>query len=109
VARAARLGDTLLAGLEQLRRRYPGRIGALRGRGLVAGLQAVQPGGRTPDPDTALRINLTCFHKGLLMFAPVGGAGECIKIAPPLTIAEEALAEGIAVLAEAIAEVIGTE
>ena len=41
------------------------------------------------------------------MFAPVGIGGECIKIAPPLSISEEALREGISVLEEAIDEVLG--
>ena len=35
------------------------------------------------------------------MFAPVGTGGECVKIAPPLTIKEEMLRESIAVLEEA--------
>jgi diaminobutyrate-pyruvate transaminase/4-aminobutyrate aminotransferase/(S)-3-amino-2-methylpropionate transaminase len=39
------------------------------------------------------------------MFAPVGPDGDCAKIAPPLTITEEALREGIEVLEEAVDEV----
>lgn len=46
-----------------------------------------------------------CFHKGLLMFAPAGIAGECIKIAPPLMITEEALKEGLELLAETCVEI----
>jgi 4-aminobutyrate aminotransferase-like enzyme len=41
------------------------------------------------------------------MFAPVGASGECIKIAPPLTISEEALRESLQVFAEAVEEVLG--
>jgi 4-aminobutyrate aminotransferase-like enzyme len=40
------------------------------------------------------------------MFAPVGPSGECIKIAPPLTITEDALREAIQVLEEALDEVL---
>ncbi len=40
------------------------------------------------------------------MFAPVGLGGECVKIAPPLTIPEDALEEGLAVLEEACDEVM---
>ncbi len=43
------------------------------------------------------------------MFAPVGIAGECIKISPPLMITKEALEEGISVLEEACDEVIGNK
>ena len=63
-------------------------------------------GTKIPDPETAVKINEKCFHKGLLMFAPVGIGGECIKIAPPLIITAEALKEGIKVLEEACDEIL---
>jgi 4-aminobutyrate aminotransferase-like enzyme len=72
----------------------------------VAGIQVVKPGSKTADPETAVRINLACFHKGLLMFAPVAAGGECLKIAPPLTIAEDALRESLQVFEEAVDEVL---
>jgi 4-aminobutyrate aminotransferase-like enzyme len=80
--------------------------GCVQALGLVGGIQIVQPGARKPNPELALTINEKCFQKGLLMFAPVGVAGECIKIAPPLCINREALEEGIAVLREALDEVM---
>jgi 4-aminobutyrate aminotransferase/(S)-3-amino-2-methylpropionate transaminase len=104
--RAARLGEILLPGLKAIQERYPRQLGCLQGRGLVAGLQVVKPGTKTPDAETALAINERCFQKGLLMFAPVGVAGECVKIAPPLTISEAALEESLAVLAEACEEIL---
>ena len=81
-------------------------LGCLQGRGLVAGIQVVKPGTKTPDPDTALLINIACFQKGVLMFAPVAASGECLKIAPPLTIAEDALRESLQVFEEAVDEVL---
>lgn len=108
VERAARLGDAiLLSGLARIQQAWPDRLGCLQGKGLVAGIQVVKPGTRSPDPDTALAINVACFQKGLLMFAPVGVAGECIKIAPPLSIPEDALQEGVDVLEEAVRDVLG--
>lgn len=103
--RAARLGETLVPEIQRIQRKYPRVLGCATGKGLVAGIQVVHPGTRTPNPELALRINVKCFHKGLLMFAPVGVGGECLKIAPPLTIAEDALRESIAVLEEACDEV----
>jgi 4-aminobutyrate aminotransferase/diaminobutyrate-pyruvate transaminase/4-aminobutyrate aminotransferase/(S)-3-amino-2-methylpropionate transaminase len=105
--RAAQLERPLRAALERIGRTYPDRVGALFCRGLVAGLLLVRPGTREPDGDAALAINEKCFQKGLLMFAPVGLGGGCIKIAPPLTIDREAIEEGCAVLEEAFAEVVG--
>ncbi len=105
--RAARLGEVLMPELHRIQRKYPKVLGCVQGKGLVAGIQVVKPGSKIPDPELALRINIACFQKGLLMFAPVGGSGECIKIAPPMTIPEDALTESIGVLEEALDEVLG--
>ncbi|MCK5103131.1 MAG: aspartate aminotransferase family protein [Cyclobacteriaceae bacterium] len=108
VEKAASLGKVLMHGLERIQKKYPDVLGCLQGRGLVAGIQAVKKGTKEPDPEMAQKINEKCFHKGLLMFAPVGIAGECIKIAPPLIITEEALKEGLLVLEEACDEILGS-
>jgi 4-aminobutyrate aminotransferase/(S)-3-amino-2-methylpropionate transaminase len=103
---AARLGPVLLEGLEQIQRRHPGEVGRVTARGLVGGLQTVKAGRREPDADLARDIVERCFRKGLLMFAPVGGWGQTVKIGPPLTIPREALEEGLAVLSESVDEAI---
>jgi 4-aminobutyrate aminotransferase-like enzyme len=107
VENARKLGEIMMPELEKIRSKYPDVLGCLQGKGLVAGIQVVKKGTKIPDSDTALKINEKCFHKGLLMFAPVGIAGECLKIAPPLTITEEALWEGIRVFEEACDEILG--
>jgi len=106
VERAEKLGEWFNPALEQIQKKYPSVLGCFQGRGLVAGIQAVKAGTRTPDPDLAQRINLACLYKGLLMFAPVGVGGECIKIAPPLSIPEDALRESLQVFSEAVDEVL---
>ena len=106
--RAAEMGEILIRGLRKIQQKHASELGCVQGRGLVAGIQVVKPGTKTPDPDTALKINIACFQKGLLMFAPVGVAGECLKISPPLTIAEDALKESLQVLQEAVDEVLNT-
>ena len=107
VENAEKLGEILIPELTRIRNKYPDILGCIQGKGLVAGIQVVIQGTKIPDPDTALKINEKCFHKGLLMFAPVGIAGECLKIAPPLVINEEALREGIKVFEEACDEILG--
>lgn len=104
--RAARMGDILMPELRRIGEKHASVVGTVTGKGLVAGIRMVKPGTKEPDGETAIRINTVCFHKGLLMFAPVGIGGECIKVAPPLTISEEALREGIFVLEEAMDEVL---
>jgi 4-aminobutyrate aminotransferase-like enzyme len=107
VENAAVLGRILKPELERIQQKYPDVLGCVQACGLVAGIQCVLPGTKTPNPELAVKINERCFHKGLLMFAPVGIAGECIKIAPPLNITEEQLREGISVLEEACDEILG--
>ena len=107
VEKAAILGEILIPELTRIRNKYPDILGCIQGKGLVAGIQVVKEGTKIPDSEMALKINERCFHKGLLMFAPVGIAGECLKIAPPLVISEEALREGIKVFGEACDEILG--
>ncbi len=108
IRNAAQLGKILVPEIQRIRTKHPDVLGHATGLGLVAGIQVVKKGTKEPDPDTALALNVKCFQKGLLMFAPVGVAGECVKIAPPLSITRDALREGIAVLEEACDEVLGT-
>jgi len=103
---AADMGDILIPELIRIQRKYPGVLGCVQGKGLVAGIQVVKAGTKEPDPETAFLINEKCFQKGLLMFAPVGPGGECLKICPPLVISEEALREGIHVLEESCDEIL---
>jgi len=107
VENARKMGEIMNPELERIRNKYPDILGCMQGKGLVAGIQVVKKNTKQPDSDMAVKINEKCFHKGLLMFAPVGVAGECLKIAPPLMINEEALRESIAVFEEACDEILG--
>ena len=106
VERAERLGSWFIPELRRIQGLYPSVLGCCQGKGLVAGIQAVKAGTKTPDPALALKINLACLYRGLLMFAPVGIGGECIKVAPPLAIDEEALRESVSVFEEAVHSVL---
>ncbi len=106
---AARLEPVLLEGLQALQNRHPEAIGHVAARGLVGGVQFVKPGRKEPDHDTAHSVIERCFHKGLLMFSPVGAWGQTVKISPPLTIPREALEEGLSVLVEATDEAIAAQ
>jgi len=106
VGNAARLESLLIEGLKEIQRKHPSVIGHVTARGLVGGLQTVKAGRKEANPDLAHEIIKRCFHKGLLMFAPVGAWGQTVKIGPPLTIPREALEEGLAVLSEAVDEAV---
>lgn len=103
---AAKLGEILYAEVTRIQKKYPDHLTWAYAKGLVGGIRCTTKDKQT-DPETAKKINLACLYRGVLMFAPVGTGGECIKIAPPLCINEEALRESLAVLEEACDAVLG--
>ena len=106
VENAARMEGVLMPGLEAIQDRHPDVVGCVHGKGLVAGLQMVRPGTKTPDHDLAHAIIEKAYQKGLLFFAPVGVGGGCVKISPPLCIHAEAIEDGLDALGEAVEEAV---
>ncbi len=100
------LGKFLKERLIEIQKKHPDKIAYLTSKGLVAGMQIVNADTKEGDKEKAYEINEKCFQKGLLMFAPVGIGGRCIKIAPPLMITKEALEDGLNVLEEVCDEVL---
>ena len=106
VERAKEMGDILQAEARRIGEKHE-EIGHVDGKGLVAAIQFVTPGTKDPNNPLAHQIVELCFHRGLLMFAPVGVGGGAIKINPPLCIHEDQLREGLSVLEGAIDEACG--
>ncbi len=106
VEHTRRMGEILQPELRRVGKRFPQHVGAVHGKGLVASLHVVKPGGIEPDKELATQIVWRCVEKGLMLFAPVGYAGASVKISPPLVIEEDAIHEGVGVLEQAIEEVI---
>ena len=101
LANAAGLEPVVREALDALRRRFPDRVGAIHGRGLVWAVYLVKPGTRDLDVDLGRRVTTRCMENGLLMLQTGRGT---LKIAPPLCITREAVLEGIGVIAEALEE-----
>ena len=106
VENTARVGLVLQEHLQRIRSEFSDVIGFAPGAGLVGGLLMVNKGTREPNYELAWNVVDLCFRKGLLMFAPVGAGGGCVKIAPPLCISKEALAEGCEVIREAVRQAV---
>lgn len=102
VGEASRKGELLFDGLNALQKRFPERISTVLGKGLIASVLFRTSDSGSPDGTFTSRVAERCMQKGLLV---VHTGRESIKIGPPLTIADQALLEGIAVLGDAIAEV----
>jgi acetylornithine/succinyldiaminopimelate/putrescine aminotransferase len=85
LAKVVRQGAALARTLE----RFPGAV-EVRGAGLLLGLEIDR---------VARDVIASCFEQGVL----VGSAGErALRLSPPLTIADDELAHGLAVLEEVL-------
>jgi 4-aminobutyrate aminotransferase len=81
-------------------------VGDVRGKGLMVGIEFVEPGGMTPSPPAAVKVLEETRRLGLL----VGKGGlhnNVIRLAPPMTLTVEELDEALGILAEAIAAADG--
>jgi 4-aminobutyrate aminotransferase/(S)-3-amino-2-methylpropionate transaminase len=105
VTNAAKVGEVLHRGLNEIRAGHP-QIGAVLGKGLVAGAICIDPKTRQPDGSLAREITRRAIEKGVLLFSPVGYKGSTVKIAPPLCITEGALEDSLTAFSEAVSETL---
>ncbi len=100
-ANAARTGAILLDGLRALDLPI---VGAVRGKGLMIGVEIVRPGTTEPDAATTVRVFDECRAGGLLV-GKGGLYGNVLRMGPALTLTEDEAREGLAVLTEALTSV----
>jgi len=102
LARARHIGEVLMRELRALERTYS-VIGDVRGLGAMVGVELVTDRKtREPDPGTTKRVQLEALRRGVV-FPTAGVYGNVVRFLIPLTIPDEALLEGLAVLSEAFA------
>jgi 4-aminobutyrate aminotransferase/(S)-3-amino-2-methylpropionate transaminase len=97
------LGEVFHSRLRAIQGCFPGHIRYTQGKGLLAALLFYDAAGN-PLSELCSNICQEAMRRGLLV---VHTGRESIKLAPPLCIHEEALLEGLEVLAESIAAVVG--
>lgn len=107
VQRAADLGVRLRAGLDELRQRHE-QVGDIRGRGLLQGMELVaDKTSKAPADALGAEVTAACLKRGLHMnIVQLPGMGGIFRIAPPLTITESELDEGLGILGDALADVL---
>jgi 2,2-dialkylglycine decarboxylase (pyruvate) len=106
--RAAVLGARLRAGLEELQRRHE-PIGDVRGEGLMLGIDLVADReSRAPDERYGTAVTERCLELGLnVNIVKFPALGSVLRIAPPLTIAEEDIDLGLDILDRALRDCMG--
>ncbi|HEY2220556.1 aspartate aminotransferase family protein [Actinomycetospora sp.] len=104
--RARELGERLRSGLLELAGRHP-VIGDVRGRGLLVGLELVDPSGGEAEKLGAA-VTRRCADLGLHMnIVQLPGMGGTFRIAPPLTATDAEIDRGVAILDAALTDATG--
>ncbi len=98
-------GERLRQGLLSLQQRFE-CVGDVRGRGLLLGLEiVVDRQTKAPGFELGARIMEEAMRRGLSMnIVKLPGMGGVFRIAPPLTVSDEEIDLGLAIMAEAIEE-----
>jgi 4-aminobutyrate aminotransferase len=102
---AAKVGGHLLRELAARTADLPG-VAEVRGKGLMAGVELVEPGSLTPAPAAAAAVLEATRERGVLI-GKGGLHGNVLRIAPPLTLTLEEADEGLAAMTAALEEVCG--
>ena len=92
----AHKGELLREGLERIATRFPELELAIRGKGLIWGLDF-------GDSDLAGRISKLAFEKGLVIETS-GSRDQVLKMLPPLTIEPAQLKAGIEIISQSLLE-----
>lgn len=102
--RALELGEYLKPKFVNLQKKYK-FLGDVRGRGLVIGLEIVEPSDRyTPSGNITKLIIQSCAENGLIL-GKVGQFGHIIRIAPPLVITKEEIDLAINIFEKVFSEI----
>jgi len=102
-ANALRQGTAMFARLRPLVDEV-GIVGDVRGKGLMVGLELVGADGREPNAAAASAVLERCRADGLLI-GKGGLYGNCLRVAPPLTLTDEECVEGTSILIDAVRSV----
>jgi 4-aminobutyrate aminotransferase/(S)-3-amino-2-methylpropionate transaminase len=104
-ARARQLGTVMRDKLDALAAKYD-VIAEVRGRGAMVAIEFAEPGTLKPLPDLPKALAARCAQAGVIILT-AGTYGNVIRLLPPLVISDELLAEGLDVLADALAAEVG--
>jgi 4-aminobutyrate aminotransferase len=99
---ALKVGNHLLGQLKMRTKAFP-VVGEVRGRGLMVGVELVEPGTLTPNPTVAQFVLEACRRGGVLI-GKGGLYNNVLRIAPPMSVTMEEANNAIGVLTEALSE-----
>jgi 2,2-dialkylglycine decarboxylase (pyruvate) len=103
VEQAVKQGQRLRDGLLSLQQRFE-CVGDVRGRGLLLGLEVVADRQtKSPGFELGARVMEEAMNRGLSMnIVKLPGMGGVFRIAPPLTVSDDEIDRGLAIMSDAI-------
>jgi 4-aminobutyrate aminotransferase len=99
-ANARAVGSFLMQGLHRLEERL-GIVAEVRGRGLMIGVELVEPGTLKPSPQAAGLVLEGARGRGLLI-GRGGLYGNVLRISPPLSVSRQQAEEALGVLGDVL-------
>lgn len=97
-----RQGSRAMEFLKKLKAKYT-VIGDVRGRGLMIGIELVEPvDGHTPNPGAVESVLQRCLDRGLVLY-PAGTYSQVIRFIPPLIVADDELDKALDIFEQAVA------
>jgi 4-aminobutyrate aminotransferase/(S)-3-amino-2-methylpropionate transaminase len=105
VERAGQIGQNAKKVLSEIQTKHPKTIGEIRAeRGAMIAMELVRDGdAQQPDADLTKRLVAKACENGLILLS-CGVNGNVIRLLPALTIPEDILAEGLAILETSLAD-----
>jgi 4-aminobutyrate aminotransferase len=97
---AKKVGEHLMSALKETALPHP-MVAEVRGKGLMIGIELVEPGTGDPDAQAAGRLMEETRRRGVLV-GKGGLFGNVIRMSPPMTLTLEEADEGHAAIAEAL-------
>jgi 4-aminobutyrate aminotransferase/(S)-3-amino-2-methylpropionate transaminase len=103
-AHGVRVGTQVRERFEQWQKRFPERIGDVRGLGAMLAFEVVKNGDLAqPDADFTKKIIQHCNANGLIVISS-GVHGNCIRTLSPLVISDADLQRGLDIIESALAQ-----
>ncbi|HUP21464.1 MAG TPA: aspartate aminotransferase family protein [Thermoanaerobaculia bacterium] len=103
---ATAMGQRLRARLDRIAAEHD-IVGEVRGKGLMLGVELVQPGGKRPSTDATSALMEETKAEGLLI-GRGGHYGNVLRLSPPLTVSPAEIDEGAQRLERAFANVLAS-
>ncbi|SJM86919.1 related to CAR2-ornithine aminotransferase [Zygosaccharomyces bailii] len=107
VENSEKMGELFRSEIRRLQKQYA-QIGDVRGRGLMTGVEIIDPETKVADGDLAGRLADKMMQLGLSAnLISVPAFGGVFRIAPPITVSKEEILQGAQIFAESFKQVLG--